>query len=61
MSFKKKLGNIQHKSCIAKTGAIKGTSREHFQEELSFEDGTENYIFKKVVTNSPTQGDLLVI
>ena len=30
MPFKKKLENIQHKSCIAKTGAIKGTSREHF-------------------------------
>ena len=36
-SFKKKIENIQYKACIAITGAIQGTSREHLYHELGLE------------------------
>ena len=34
-SFKNNTENIQYKSCIAITGAIQGTSREHLYHEQS--------------------------
>ena len=36
-SFKNKTENIQCKPCIAITGAIQGTSREHLYHELGLE------------------------
>ena len=36
-SFKNKIENIQYKACIAITGAIQGTSREHLYHELGLE------------------------
>ena len=36
-SFKNKIENIQYKACIAVTGAIKGTSREHLSHEMGLE------------------------
>ena len=36
-SFKKKIENIQYKTCIAITGAIQGTSWEHLYHELGLE------------------------
>ena len=36
-SFKNKIENVQYKACIAITGAIQGTSREHLYHELGLE------------------------
>ena len=36
-SFKNKIENIQYKACIAITGAIQGTSREHLYHKLGLE------------------------
>ena len=36
-SFQNKIENIQYKACIAVTGAIQGTSREHLYHELGLE------------------------
>ena len=36
-SFKNKIINIHYKACIAITGAIQGTSREHLYHELGLE------------------------
>ena len=36
-SFKNKIENIQYKACIAITGAIQGTSREHLYHKLDLE------------------------
>ena len=36
-SFKSKIENIQCKACIAITGAVQGTSREHLHHELGLE------------------------
>ena len=37
MSLKNKIENVQYKACIAITGAIQGTSREHLYHELGLE------------------------
>ena len=36
-SFHQKIGSIQHKSALAITGAIRGTSTEKLYHELGFE------------------------
>ena len=36
-SFKSEIENIQHKTCVAITGAIQGTSRECPYQELGLE------------------------
>ena len=36
-SFKSEIENIQHKTCVAITGAIQGTSRECSYQELGLE------------------------
>ena len=36
-SFKNKIEKFQYKVCIAITGAVQGTSREHLYQELDLE------------------------
>ena len=52
-SFKNRIENIQYKVCIAITGAIQGTSREHLYHELEIFRRLmmvpETYIFYTIV------------
>ena len=47
-SFKNKIGNIQYKACIAITGAIEGTSREHLYLELGLESLGDRWWYRKL-------------
>ena len=46
-SFKNKIENVQYKACIAITGAIQGTSREHLYHELSLESLGDRRWYRK--------------
>ena len=47
-SFKNKIENIQYKACIAITGAIQGTSREHLYHELGLESLGDRRWYRKI-------------
>ena len=47
-SFKSRIESIQYKACIAITGAIQGTSREHLYKELGLESLSERCWFRKL-------------
>ena len=56
-SFKNKTENIQYKACIAITGAIQGTSREHLYHELSLESlGDRRWCRKLIFFNKIANG-----
>ena len=48
-SFKNKIENIQYKACIAITGAIQGTSREHLYHELGLESLADERLCRKLI------------
>ena len=48
-SFKNKIENVQYRACIAITGAIQGTSREHLYRELGLESLTDRRWNRKLV------------
>ena len=47
-SFKSRTESIQYKACIAITGAIQGTSREHLYRELGIESLSDRCWFRKL-------------
>ena len=47
-SFKNKIENIQYKACIAITGAIQRTSREHLYNELGLESLGDRRWYRKL-------------
>ena len=48
-SFKNKIENIQYKACIAITGAIQETSREHFYQELGWQSLKDRRWYQKLI------------
>ena len=49
VSFKNKIENVQYRACIAITGAIQGTPREHPYRELGLESLTHRRWIRKLV------------
>ena len=48
-SFKSEIENIQHKTCVAITGAIQGTSRECPYQELGLESLENRCWYQKLI------------
>ena len=47
-SFKSRIETIHYKACVAVTGAIQGTSREHLFRELVLEYFSDRCWFRKL-------------